>query len=828
MNRIEPIEYRITLEPDLTRFRFKGRVEIDFKAHDPVESLRLNILDLEIKNCRIETESGVETCPFLLNPEKEDMKVRLPTRRTGDIHLSIEYDGEINDKMAGFYRSGYTKDGQERFMAVTQFQERDARRAFPCMDHPEKKAVFYITMVLDQDLTAVSNSSVTRETKLENGKKRVEFNPTPKMSTYLVFFSLAEFQMAIDETDKRVRALTTPGMLENAGFGLAFGRKALRFCEDYYGIPYPLPKMDLIAIPDFAFGAMENWGAITFRENLLLHFPGLTSRAGEERICEVIAHEIAHQWFGNLVTPSDWKYLWLNESFATFFGYGVVDHYYPAWGVWYQFLNEQTNAALNRDGLHETFAIEMPGRENLAINTSTAPIIYCKGGSVLRQILGYIGTDNFKNGVHHFLKTHEYGNASSHHLWEAFEEVSKEPVSRLMESWIEQPGYPVVEVAKDANQLVLTQQRFTYLANRSDQEWMIPLNIDLFSGEEKTETLKTLLDRKTCRLDIPEDVTAYKVNAAQTGFYRVRYLNPDDLNEVGEMILKKRLPPEDRWGIQNDIYAFVRQGKVELDQYIDFLKFYDREDEYLPMGSIADNLHHAYLIMGEKQKKKIAETGVRLLEKALESIGWEPTSEEPHTISILRDQILWQGGLFGSGKANDFAAGKFQQLRDGENIAPDIMKGVLQVGALNWDEDGIDWFLKRLLSSRSEHERMNILVSIGCFSHTPSIRKALEYVIEHVPPRNKFVPVVAMCANPHATGHIWTWYQEHLTDLEALHPMLYERIITAIIPVFGNRQPQKVKGFFRRYMDQHPQYEESIKLAMEKLEINLGMSGQAD
>ncbi len=263
---------------------------------------------------------------------------------------------------------------------------------------------------------AISNGAIEEEAPLDNGKKRITFEQTPKMSTYLVFFGVGEFEFTLDTEDPRVRVATLPGMKPYATFGLEFGRKSLAFSEAYYGVPYPLPKMDLIAIPDFAFGAMENWGAITFRENLLLHYPEITSKSGEERICEVIAHEIAHQWFGNLVTPADWKYLWLNESFATYFGYGIVDHYYPQWETWQQFLWGSTGSAMARDALLENFAIEIPGGDHVVINVSTAPIIYSKGGSILRQVEGYIGAENFQKGLQDYLKTFEYDNAASQDL----------------------------------------------------------------------------------------------------------------------------------------------------------------------------------------------------------------------------------------------------------------------------------------------------------------------------------------------------------------------------------------------------------------------------
>ncbi len=331
MQKTYPLNYRIHLEPDLVNFKFEGHCEILFEAPESTDELTVNILEIALWSCRVLQNDDFVDCAFKVNPAKEEVRICLPEPMSGNIRLKFDYQGLINDKMAGFYRSKYSYQGQTRYMAVTQFEESDARRAFPCMDHPARKATFDITIDIDQNLVAISNGAVKDKELLDNGKMRVTFEKTPKMSTYLVFFGVGKFEFIHDEKDDRVRVATLPGMQNFAHFGAEQGRRSLEFSESYYGIAYPLPKMDLIAIPDFAFGAMENWGAITFRENLLLHYPEVTSKSGEERIFEVIAHEIAHQWFGNLVTPSDWRYLWLNESFATFFGFGVVDHYCPQW-----------------------------------------------------------------------------------------------------------------------------------------------------------------------------------------------------------------------------------------------------------------------------------------------------------------------------------------------------------------------------------------------------------------------------------------------------------------------------------------------------------------
>ncbi len=474
---VDPIYYHLTIEPDLKRFLFSGQVIIQAHADKATETVVLDCAEIAVWECRVKTDLEPQAmCRFAQDPVKERLTLQLPYPVSGTFELTIEFAGKINDRMAGFYRSRIYDNPTADYIAVTQFQESDARRAFPCFDHPAKKAVFELEMVIDPQLTAVANTDVQSITELDGDRLRVAFDPTPKMSTYLIFWGVGPFVIENDAVDPRVRAVCLPEKIKQAHFGLTFGRKALAYGEDYYGIPYPLSKMDLIAVPDFAFGAMENWGAITFRENLLLNIPGVTSREALSRICEVIAHEIAHQWFGNLVTPQEWKYLWLNESFATYFGFGMVNHHYPAWKIWHQFIKSQTETALSRDALHETFAIEMPDAENMAITTSTAPIIYNKGGSVLRQMEAWIGPDNFKAGLQHYLSQFAYDCTASHHLWEALEAVSAMPVTRMMQNWVTQPGFPQVTAKRIENKLILTQKRFTYLPNQADQTWIIPLN----------------------------------------------------------------------------------------------------------------------------------------------------------------------------------------------------------------------------------------------------------------------------------------------------------------------------------------------------------------
>ena len=823
MDNINPTHYKIHIEPDLQTFTFTGSAEIELDALQPVDEITLNAKELAFWECKARINTQLVECPFWVDPRKEELRISLPEKLAGHITLIVTYLGTINDRMAGFYRSKYRAGDTDKYCAVTQFQESDARRAFPCFDHPAKKATFDLELVIDEGLVAISNGPVTGEKQLGDKRKVVTFQRTPKMSTYLLFFGIGEFEFTEDPGEVLVRAGTMPGMIRYAAFGLEFGRKALEFCEDYYGLKYPLPKLDLIAIPDFAAGAMENWGAITFRENLLLHFPTITSRAGEQRICEVIAHEIAHQWFGNLVTPSDWKYLWLNESFATYFGYGVVMHFHPEWEIWDQFLHGQTDTALNRDSLNETFPIELPGGEPLAITASTAPILYNKGGSILRQVMAYIDECNFRKGLRHYLKKYQYGCAESQDLWEALEEVSDKPITAMMKSWIEQPGLPLVEAARDGDKILLTQARFTFLPSESEQTWVIPLTVQIFYENGDSRKTSALLGSRSASIDLGRNAVAYKVNHGQSGFYRAKYRDSKNLQELGKHIKGKALLPEDRWGLQNDLYALVRGCQAGLEDYLSFLSYYEDEDAFLPLISIADNLFHASLVFEGKHRNKVVSAASSLFEKTLARIGYEPRGHEKPTVSILRDHILMGAVAYGCANAAAFARTKFSSLLKGDEVHSDIMKSIMKVGAWNGDMGTFSWFDKRFKSSESEHERMNILSALGSFRDEQVVKRVQAYVLSDVPQRNLFIPIDTLCTNPDAIPLMWEWYVSNLAALEQIHPIQYERVIEAIVPVCGLGREEEIKAFFEEYMKRQTTAADVIKLALERLEINSRM-----
>ena len=813
---IRPIRYRVTIEPDMVNSRFAGKLELLLSAVENTDTVRLNCLDLSLTRC---TCNG-KNLGFRLDPDEEVLSIDLPEAMSGDILLTIDYYGEISDKMAGFYRSEYRQGNTAQTIAVTQFQESDARRAFPCMDHPLHKAVFEFILIVDPRLTAISNMPPASETILENGKKRVAFQETPVMSTYLLFFGIGGFRILIDDLDRRVRAAVLPEMESQVRYGLAFARKSLHFCESFFRIPYPLPKIDLIAVPDFAFGAMENWGAITFRENLLLFDPKNTDAESEERICEVIAHEMAHQWFGNLVTPSDWKYLWLNESFATYFGYGIIDHYHPDWQIWDSFIETQVETAMNRDGLPETIPIEIPGGDHVVINSSTAPIIYSKGGGVLRQIAGFLGQDAFADGLYRYLDAHAYKCADSKDLWNELEAASGKPVSRIMEKWVTQAGHPLVEAARTGKTLHLRQKRFSFLQAPDDTAtWPIPMAIRLFLENGSQKVIRLNFDHQEKTIELEPGVRAYTINDGYYGFYRTRYTETQDWQALRRMIEEKSIPSADRHGLASDRFALVKAGMLDADEWIAELSSFKDETDPLPLSTILDSLSFLDLVSqgGQRETARLTMTG--FFEKFQARTGWMPDDNDSRGMLRLKSKALWTAVRLGMPEASHEAAVQFDRLTAGGHVSPDIVRAVLQAGAFLEGDKAFDWFAYRLEVSTSEQERQNLQRAMGCFSHADLIERAGKFILTDVPQRNMHLPVTWLAMNPHAKDTLWDWFTGNLGQLEKIHPIIFERIIAAITPVGSLDRHDEISTFLIAFAEKHPHFSPAIHMSLAKREI---------
>lgn len=817
---MEPLHYKINLKPDLESFTFQGTTVIEIKAENSVDQIVLNANDLDLQSCKVKKEDNHIECKFLFDQKSERVTINLSEEREGIIELTVSYVGKINDLMKGFYRSKYEYGGEVKYIAVTQFEEREARRAFPCFDHPSKKATFDIEFVIDEHLKGIANTPIIEEKKLGDGKKLIRFERTPKMSTYLLFFGVGDFEFIEDASTRPiVRVATTPGKTQYGNFGLQMARKSLKYGEEYSGIEFPIAKCDYIAVPDFAFGAMENYGAITFRENALLVYPGVTSKMGLARIAAVIAHETSHLWFGDLVTPAEWKYIWLNESFASYFTYAITDHFYPEWSMWEIFVSELMLSGLARDSLVETMSVELPGDVEASINSASAPIIYDKGASILRMLVGYLGEDKFKKGIQYFLNKYKFSCATSQEYWKAFEKATGEPINEFAECWVYQAGYPILEVKKKGNELFFTQQTFTFIPHRSDKSWLIPINILVFLKKGEIKTIRALFKGKKTSIKIPEDTIAFKVNTEQTGFYRVKY-DKEMLNELGRLVKEKKLSAMDSFGLENDFYALVRRGDYSLREYLNFLEnCFEQEDRFLPLLDICQNLMNAYLVV-ESEREQISGFGKNLFENVLKKIGFEPKYSDGLQVSGMRDILLWTAFTFGSQDVAEFGATKFQDLLDGKSVHADILSSVLKIGAVINDQAS-DYLMKKIMAADTpEIEKLLSLSALGCFKEKEKVLKALEFNLEHVPKKNRNQIINMAGQNPSVIDYMWRWFLDNLEKLEQLHPAHFERVIIGLIPVGGLGRETEVKKFFEQYLKKKESSKDTIKMALELMEVN--------
>ena len=494
LSSVKPTHYNILIEPDFANFTFLGQTIINLTAQEPVSKIVLNAVELKIDSCKLVKGKTKKELSFKMDFANEEMHIELQSELTGEFIVEFKYTGKIEENLKGLYKTKYKVGEEEHYGALTQFETEDARRMFPCFDEPGMKATFSLEVIIDNNFTVISNTPILTDKKEKStGKRTVKFQKTPKMSTYLLFLGIAEFESITDKQGEiEVNVYTHPGLLQFAKDALEFGKKALDYCQNYFDIPYPLPKLDLISSPEFSQGAMENWGAILFREDLLLTFPGSTTREKEIYILQVIAHEIAHQWYGNLVSPSVWKYIWLNESFANFFGKKVVDFYRPDLNIWEYYVPDNITPALLSDAYLESVPIEIKDQKKTSLNLNTYPIIYNKGEAILRMIENFIGSDSFQKGLQFYLNNHAYDVADSDDLWKSLEKFSDFPITDLMKTWILQMGYPLLTVKRDGFKFTFSQERFTLLENKDKTVWMVPISILLFSKGKKVKNEKFL------------------------------------------------------------------------------------------------------------------------------------------------------------------------------------------------------------------------------------------------------------------------------------------------------------------------------------------------
>ncbi|MGC2276207.1 MAG: M1 family metallopeptidase, partial [Candidatus Binatus sp.] len=502
---VTPKRYDIRLTPDLKAFTFQGEVNIAVVVNEAADDVVLNALELEIDKVTAERGGKSVVAKAELEASKERAHLRFAEKLApGEWTLKIAFRGILNDKLHGFYRSQYQDaSGKTHVAATTQFESTDARRAFPCWDEPELKASYKVTLVVDENLAAISNGGQESERKVGGGKKEVVFKETIAMSTYLVAFIVGEFDATAPvDAGTPLRIVHVPGKESLTSWARQIGAFSLKYFADYYGLKYPGDKLDLIAIPDFASGAMENLGAITFRETALLADEKTASRAELERVADVVSHENAHMWFGDLVTMRWWNGIWLNEAFATFMEMLAVHAWKPEWKRWESFSVSRA-AAMAIDGLRSTRPIEFTVRSPEDCRAMFDILTYEKGAAVLRMLEQFLGENVFRDGIRLYLKKHQFNNTETSDLWDALEAASREPVRKMMDSWIFQPGFPIIDAAPtaDGRGLKISQRRFFYLVEDNAQLWHVPVMVRA-KTDKGISTHKVLLTGKETTIEL--------------------------------------------------------------------------------------------------------------------------------------------------------------------------------------------------------------------------------------------------------------------------------------------------------------------------------------
>mmetsp|Transcript_22129 Transcript_22129/g.33663 ORF Transcript_22129/g.33663 Transcript_22129/m.33663 type:complete len:891 (+) Transcript_22129:120-2792(+) len=843
---IVPKRYDLKLTPNLEQFTFNGDISIQVETSDDLDKDCKEIVMHAKELCLISasftvvgkdgTGASVEAEEIRDNKKATTVTFIFPESipASSTLLVSIQYSGFLNNQMAGFYRSSYTDiNGNKKIMASTQFESLDARRCFPCWDEPGVKAVFGVTMVVPSNLTALSNMPEKCSKSLSCGKLReISYLDSPIMSTYLLAFVVGEFDYVQAQTNHGVliKVYTPPGQVEKGRFALDSAVKSLDAYDDFFGIPYPLPKLDMVAIPEFSAGAMENWGLVTYRMVDLLIDPLKASNSQRQRVCTVVTHELAHQWFGNLVTMQWWDDLWLNEGFASWAENWAADQIYPEWTMWDQFTTGHLSYAMKLDSLKSSHPIQVPIRHAEEVEEVFDGISYCKGGSVVRMIRAVLGMKAFQAGLGNYMKKFAYGNTETVDLWTAWEESSGMPVKEMMASWTEQMGFPLLTVVgekweDDKVTLELEQSWFLSDGSKSDDEdkkWCIPI---LTCTEDGTQNDMIFMREKKATITVP--LTSkngwVKLNAGQEVPMRVLPTSTM-IERLAVAVRSKTLPICDRAALVTDGYALVKSGHMIPEDLIKLLASYTNEDAYIVWQGLGDVLRGLNAVTQDDDAmnanfKKFAREIVSKLER---SVGWEKQAADGHLTVLLRSVVLGLLSTFCADEPSvvDEATSRFAKFQedpsDMQNLPSDMRAAVFKIILKNGSEKEWNTIKSLFYTFTDDAEKKFVLATLGAVNDSKLKLATLEWSISgEIKLQDFFTPMGSVGHSSREGAEIgWQFFQDKFDEIRGMvgkaNPSLLDACIVNCAGGFCSvEKADEIEAFF----DAHPLPQSARKIA---------------
>jgi aminopeptidase N len=749
---VTPRTYRIDFTPDIQALTFRGTAQIDITVHQPTKNIVLNSADLVIDRAGVLGHGDVRTIRY--DTQEQTATLTLDRELSpGAYTLSLAYRGKIYRQASGLFVLDYdTPSGKARAL-FTQFENSDARRFVPSWDEPGRKAVFELTATVPSNQLAFSNMPVASTGLLGGGLKRVRFAPTPRMSSYLLFFGMGDFERVhrnVDGVD--VGVLVKRGDTASGAFALDAAARILPYYNRYFDTPYPLPKLDLIGAPGTSqfFGAMENWGAIFYFERDLLIDPRISTESDKQNVYLVVAHEMAHQWFGDLVTMAWWDDLWLNEGFASWMENKVTDHFHPEWKIWLQAQREK-QAAMQEDARDGTHPIITPILDVTQASSAFDTITYSKGAAVIHMLESYLGEDAFRAGVRRYIHDFAYGNTVTDDLWHEMDKGSRRPIMRIAHDFTLQAGVPMLSQASDEcaggkSRLRIAQGHFAIDADSTSARiWHVPALIAPLQGRR---SVATVVSGAVGQAVAVSGCGAVLLNAGQTGYFRAHYSDDGLAAIVGAF---RELSPEDQLGVLNDRSALAYAGQEPMTSLLELVKKFPADAEPVVASALVEllrGLDRIYDGLPAQTRFRSYATGV--LQPIFDGVGWDRSPREGANVPLLRSHLIAALGDFGDPPVLAEARQRFDRYaKEAATLDAGARRTVLGIIAAHADAVTWDELHRMAQAAATEMERRELYVLLAVPANEVLVQRALDLAISGEPPATIAPEMISAASERH-------------------------------------------------------------------------------